>query len=319
MLRLLDQETPFGGEKRFPVSDRKLRLFACAVARLLESSHPEREAVIEACEQVADGKECQWGSGTTGLIRARQSIQAVWGWVWCATAENISLGLAETLHQMRGNAGSFYRQEEVAALLRDIVGTPFRPVTLPKVPVGSPTAWTPASTTATPSVSQWHACPWLTPQVLSLARAAYEERPGRECEKCEGKKQHWINGGPYESGWEDCGACNGTGRIEDGTLDTLTLCALADALEEAGCGSECCGKCNGSGTYTVQVQNAAMSSANGYGVATTYSEWRGCRHCGGDHDRKGSGRISHPLLAHLRSPGPHVRGCFAIDLILGKE
>lgn len=26
-----------------------------------------------------------------------------------------------------------------------------------------------------------------------------------------------------------------------------------------------------------------------------------------------------PLLEHLRGPGPHVRGCFALDLILGKE
>jgi hypothetical protein len=25
------------------------------------------------------------------------------------------------------------------------------------------------------------------------------------------------------------------------------------------------------------------------------------------------------LLAHLRSPGPHVRGCWAVDLLLGKE
>jgi hypothetical protein len=24
------------------------------------------------------------------------------------------------------------------------------------------------------------------------------------------------------------------------------------------------------------------------------------------------------LLAHLRSPGPHVRGCFALDAVLGK-
>jgi hypothetical protein len=24
------------------------------------------------------------------------------------------------------------------------------------------------------------------------------------------------------------------------------------------------------------------------------------------------------LLAHLRSPGPHVRGCWAVDLLLGK-
>src|SRR5262249_54743239 len=25
------------------------------------------------------------------------------------------------------------------------------------------------------------------------------------------------------------------------------------------------------------------------------------------------------LLGHLRSPGPHVRGCWAVDLLLGKE
>jgi hypothetical protein len=25
------------------------------------------------------------------------------------------------------------------------------------------------------------------------------------------------------------------------------------------------------------------------------------------------------LLGHLRSPGPHVRGCWALDLVLGKE
>jgi hypothetical protein len=25
------------------------------------------------------------------------------------------------------------------------------------------------------------------------------------------------------------------------------------------------------------------------------------------------------LLGHLRGPGPHVRGCWALDLILGKE
>jgi hypothetical protein len=26
-----------------------------------------------------------------------------------------------------------------------------------------------------------------------------------------------------------------------------------------------------------------------------------------------------PLLTHLRSPGPHVRGCWVLDLILGQE
>jgi hypothetical protein len=32
-----------------------------------------------------------------------------------------------------------------------------------------------------------------------------------------------------------------------------------------------------------------------------------------------AGCIDADLLSHLRSPGPHVRGCWALDLILGKE
>ncbi len=53
-----------------------------------------------------------------------------------------------------------------------------------------------------------------------------------------------------------------------------------------------CPHCNGSGTYTVQTTNYCLSRTNGYSPLTVYSEWRGCRHCGGDHDKKGSGRIS---------------------------
>jgi hypothetical protein len=88
-------------------------------------------------------------------------------------------------------------------LARDIFGNPFRP--LPVRP----------------------AC--LTPQVVALARAAYEQRD-----------------------------------LPAGTLDVTRLAVLADALEEAGC-------------------------------------------TGPD------------LLGHLRGPGPHVRGCWAVDLLLGKR
>ena len=31
-----------------------------------------------------------------------------------------------------------------------------------------------------------------------------------------------------------------------------------------------------------------------------------------------AGCLDAELLSHLRSPGPHVRGCWAVDLILGK-
>lgn len=50
--------------------------------------------------------------------------------------------------------------------------------------------------------------PWLTPTVLSLARAAYHDRP-----------KQWVEGD----------------YITYVALDSLTLMALADAMEEAGC------------------------------------------------------------------------------------
>jgi hypothetical protein len=52
--------------------------------------------------------------------------------------------------------------------------------------------------------------------------------------------------------------------LPKGTLDTVRLAVLADALEEAGCADA-------------------------------------------------------ELLEHLRSPGPHVRGCFAVDTLVGQE
>jgi hypothetical protein len=90
-----------------------------------------------------------------------------------------------------------------ADILRCIFENPFRPATL-----------SPA---------------WQTPQVLTLAQAAYEQR-----------------------------------ELPAGTLDTVRLAVLADALEEAGCDQA-------------------------------------------------------DLVAHLRGAGPHVRGCWAVDLLLGKE
>jgi hypothetical protein len=88
-------------------------------------------------------------------------------------------------------------------LIHDIFGNPFRSVSL--------------------------AAPWLTPVVLKLAQAAYDNR-----------------------------------LLPSGLLDNTGLAILADALEEAGCT---------------------------------------------DPD----------ILSHLRGPGPHVRGCWPVDLILGKE
>jgi hypothetical protein len=107
----------------------------------------------------------------------------------------------------------------------------------------------------------------LTPQAVSLAQAAYDH------------------------------------RTADGRLDPLTLAAVADALEEAGCDTqrkEQCPRCDG---------------MRGYNEMGPNTFWQTCRRC------EGVGYLvtPYPLLAHLRSPGPHVRGCWALDLLLGRN
>jgi hypothetical protein len=142
------------------------------------------------------------------------------------------------------------KRSEFAALLRDVVGNPCCCVV---VDHGQPEHGRAGD-------------PWLTPTALALARAAYEDRPGRKCGRCGGSGKLWKQSkySQYYYPTGDCPDCHDTGRIDDGSLDPLTLCALADALEEAGCSDEA-------------------------------------------------------LPSHLRSAGPHVRGCWALDLILGYE
>lgn len=112
---------------------------------------------------------------------------------------------------------------------------------------------------------------WLTPTVKLLTKQASEGTTKVHCEKClhtgriskqvrhdqKGKCQFcgtdlflrtdtgnpfWqcraCGGVPVEFDYEDCSHCSGRGHTTTGTLDPLTLTALADALEEAGCDNE---------------------------------------------------------------------------------
>lgn len=76
------------------------------------------------------------------------------------------------------------------------------------------------------------------------------------------------------------------------------LGVLADALEEAGLpADEPCRRCE----------------HKPRGVRHPSGGWMTCE-CGG-----APYRVQNPILTHLRSPGPHARGCWAVDLVLGKE
>ena len=206
------------------VSRRKMRLFCVACCRMVWTHFVEPEvmravelsetfaddptvhsALCEASRVVNDINDEEWFSGfaggpTTPGLWDRTAV------AWEASKVTVRPeGVAAKVVIVAGEVDENGPTSQMnAALLRDILGPlPFSPITL------NPT--------------------WLTPTVLNLARAAYEER-----------------------------------ALPSGELAPDRLGVLSDALEEAGCDNE-------------------------------------------------------DILNHLRSPGPHVRGCWGLDLLLGKE
>ena len=86
---------------------------------------------------------------------------------------------------------------------------------------------------------------------------------------------------------------------DDRHFDELPI--LADALVEMGCSeTKACPACRGSG-FSFSGPGGGQRSLMDCPVCCS------------------TGHISSLLLSHLRDPGPHVRGCWALDLVLGKE
>lgn len=249
------------------------------------------------------------------------------GWSWAAKAAYHATASCST-------------PARKAALLREVVGNPFRPtVVLPRdvgAVLGGLKAGTP--TYRQENVILEEVLTWHDGLVPRLARAAYDER-SRECKVCRGNKvvpayapyrltecscggklqERWDIGNlrdghppkwcprcwaaflPDHVGVRPCNDCKGSGVVDDGTLDSSRLLVLADALEEAGCaeeallrhlrGEECCPKCRGTRTYRPPDPD----------------DWKRvpCSHC------RRTGWIA------LR--GPHVPGCWALDLLLGLD
>jgi hypothetical protein len=92
-------------------------------------------------------------------------------------------------------------------------------------------------------------------------------------------------------------------RAYDGR-DWSALGPLADALEEAGLeAEEECPDCGGNGGWPLPGDRLDGSD----------DDWYTCQEC------RGRETLPNPLLSHLRSSSPHCRGCYVVDLILGKE
>jgi hypothetical protein len=171
-------------------SDRKLRLFGVACCRRIAevATYRRARAAVEVAERYADGL-----AGREELLRAGEAARKGARWMnggasSAAVAASQVCGTPEETHQFLtcfnvarnivpgGKEEAIDRAQcgAIAAALRDIFGpAPFRPITL------DPT--------------------WLTHEILSLARASYDE------------------------------------RLASGHLDPARLAVLADALLDSGC------------------------------------------------------------------------------------
>lgn len=192
----------YGGgveQDRLP-SDRKLRLLAIAIARHGGcGSWASVGHLLHAAERLADG--LPHDLGPCDLEDAQRYVAE-----WLVSEPDAARLVSRILGHYEPDIEDRETKPAQAAMLRDIVGNPFRSVRLDgvrrcrKCKRPFPIPWLYACQSCLPELSgfedYYH---WLTPVVRYLAQVAYEQ------------------------------------RASDGTLDLLGLAALADAMEEAGC------------------------------------------------------------------------------------
>jgi hypothetical protein len=278
----------------YRASDRKLRLLGCAAWRQYHERLDLR--LVEAAEEWADGK-----------IDRDTAVCRVAG--LAPREPHHTLFQPEAQHAA-GNAEVNCRDKALfIALVREVFGNPFQDVGLPYHSPKGMAMYRPGDPVQLDSDAR---CFWLTPIVISLATAAYEERE-RVCARCKGEKRVSAYSGMYRLGSDPCEDCCGTGRLEDGLLDGHRFAVLADALEDAGCNEGLDEKGHPSpATHLLRHlrdEEWVPRPACDGNFITGGSVQRGLTNCA----RCRFGRVWRPLS------GIHVRGCWALDLLLGKE
>jgi hypothetical protein len=245
-------------------SDRKLRLFACALwlsvgDRLATSDRIAYERLVRFVD-----------SGDSADLKHSWSLPLL-----------SPLEFAE--NSIRGFVGKNWRGSPAvaAALLRDIVGNPFRPVVTSRLYLLDPVA---------------------NAIVAAAGHAACEEVP-RAAASYDGRYWTAVRAMIVRDHWLTADVRAMARKAYDGH-DFAALPIIADAMEEAGCGLVYpCPRCEGK-PLMYQV-----------GSTRGMPDFRAvrCSIC------NSTGRVEkvHPLIEHLRSPGPHARGCWVLDLILG--
>ena len=274
------------GESYSLIPDRLLRLFACACCRAAWPNGTSGDRFLLAVDQLER-------AANTEPFVANALIDEYFHPDWSA----------QTLAEWAAR-----RVPMTAHLLRDIVGDPWSEIVLTRTVLcdrcngkGQRTLGRECGACEGTGKTKGNA-DWLTPEAVAIARDACERR-GRGCKECKGRGSV-RQGGIYASRHDrdECGACHGTGRIDDGALDPGTLGVLADCLEDAGAADP-------PGRTAAQVLAARANAVMG----GCCDRWADRQPCGCLADTVPEG-----LLAHLRSPGPHVVGCWAVRLVLGE-
>lgn len=271
------------GPHRARLVSRRLKLFASAVWRRLFQDDDEMPDTVATAEYVESVVDCNVISTPPPLsdnawLREEDGKTAAWLAVESAKEHDV----------------------DVNDLLLDVAGDPFRIVRWVRTqlqpdgrcgcncaspcPLGKVGSTTRCTVDELQSAGASWAHDWLTPQVLSLAESAYKDRDRAT-----------------------------------GGLDNLILLAVADALEEAGYpGVETlpCEFCYGQGFISYAEKTPSPFGDEDDDKLYVYPPPRGpvgCTWC----SQTGRRAQESPVTAHLRSPSMHVRGCWALDLVLG--
>lgn len=270
-----------GGTVGPKTSDRKLRLFACACAAIHGNLCVQERVILDAAYAVADGLEDRscFDRLCTDHVR--------FGLFWCCHAS------AHEAARMWAQS-NLERPAPRAALLRDVVGNPFRPAHFPTIRVRRPSTrrLPPLAHPMVPVAEEYDEIPvrpaWLTPAARSMTHAAYQE------------------------------------RLPTGFLDDDRLAVLADALEEAGCRDDgLLQHLRGEEDYVFQKRCAGEVVGRGNKGLGYYEYWE-CLSCGNrcliaPQTRDGRCHVITEVKMTHSLRGRHARGCWAVDAVLGKD
>jgi hypothetical protein len=290
-LRIVKYDDPPQPDDGAKASDRKLRLFAhaCWLKSSDSSLSPRWFEALKQLEELAEGVRAAFDRNVLGFV--------------CATAS-----VPDLLRQLSGlwvgqNTAADERDRNAfmaANFLREIVGNPRRPVTLcgmERKPFHNQHAhvdknggfWLEAEC---PACAQFR-----TPTVLAIAgdiydRRAFEEMPVlsdalEEAGLADSYEEIDVRVSGYNHQWR---VFRVTGEAVYPILHEART--FMDAVRWA----------------DRELRAKLWKTRVSDGTSTSPICWG-----------RGKLRVPNPILEHLRSPGPHCRGCHVLDMLTGRE